>query len=325
MATNQTAVSSDVELLRQGVELARMGKKDEARALVAEACLANPMNEFAWLWRASLAPSTSDAVKWLERVLVLKPNHETARSWLARLRPEPPPAPRAEAAWACPFCSFESAMELARCSDCGGVTVINLEEIEANTGANERQLRYALEHYTKKLEAGDALNGFYLGLAALNLRRSYDAYQSFSQYLRAHPHDDEVRAVQARLSLRKVVLAVDDSSTVRTLVADALERAHYRTVSVSNGVEAISHLQKGLKPDLILMDVSMPVMDGYQLCKLLRGMPEAKNVPVVMLSGNDGFVDKVRGRLAGASDYLIKPVKPETLLAVIRKTTDNRR
>ena len=123
MSPKTTLGLNDVALLQRAVELAGKGKKDEARALVAAACLANPFNEKAWLWRASLAPSTADALVWLQRVLTLNPQHDTAKNWLARLRPPaPPPAPAAEPVpavavtpeaqpepdWICPFCRFES-------------------------------------------------------------------------------------------------------------------------------------------------------------------------------------------------------------------------
>ena len=334
MATTNTLGASDVALLRQAVELAKAGRKDEARTCLAESCLINPYNEKAWLWRASLAPSTEDAIAWLERVLELNPQNQTAHNWMQRLRPPappepapetvvpaaaPPPAEPAEAAWICPFCSFESGHELARCTDCGAVTTLDLEAIEANSGANERQLKYAAEHYNKMLDSGDAVYGYYLGLAYLNVRRSYDAHVALRRYSQLNPKDEQAQKAVTELGARKLVLAVDDSPTVRRVVADALERAYYRCATACSGVDAVGFLASEAIPDFILMDVSMPIMDGYQLCKTIKQMPKAKHIPVVMLSGNDGFVDKVKGRLAGAADYLVKPFNADTLLAVMRK------
>jgi twitching motility two-component system response regulator PilG len=71
------------------------------------------------------------------------------------------------------------------------------------------------------------------------------------------------------------------------------------------------------KPDLILLDVTMPRLDGFQLCKLIRQNPTTKQVPVVMISGKDGFFDKVRGRMAGSTAYITKPFGPETLLQTV--------
>jgi twitching motility two-component system response regulator PilG len=68
---------------------------------------------------------------------------------------------------------------------------------------------------------------------------------------------------------------------------------------------------------LILLDIMMPQMDGYQVCKLIRSNEPTKNVPVVMISGKDGFFDKVRGRMAGTTGYITKPFGPETLMKTI--------
>jgi len=331
MATTNTLGASDVDLLRQAVQLAKAGRKDEARTYLAESCLINPYNEKAWLWRASLAPSTEDAIAWLERVLELNPENQTAHNWMQRLRPAPEPesaAPAAppqtepaEAAWTCPFCSFESPRQLTRCPDCQGVTKLDLDAIDANSGANERQIKYAAEHYAQMLASGEPVYGYYQALACLNIHRSYDAHVALKRYFLLHSDDEEVRHAIAKLGARKLVLAVDDSPTVRSVVSDALERAHYRCATACNGVDAVGFIEREALPDFVLMDVSMPVMDGYQLCKTIKQMPTAKNVPVVMLSGNDGFVDKVKGRMAGASDYLLKPFNADTLLAVLRRLT----
>ena len=63
----------------------------------------------------------------------------------------------------------------------------------------------------------------------------------------------------------------------------------------------------------------MPRMDGYQLCKVVKGNSETAVIPVVMLSGKDGFFDKVRGRMVGATDYITKPFEPQELVKVVRR------
>jgi twitching motility two-component system response regulator PilG len=70
-------------------------------------------------------------------------------------------------------------------------------------------------------------------------------------------------------------------------------------------------------PDLILLDIAMPKLDGYEVCRRIKGDPRTAHVPVVMLSGKDAFFDKVKGRMAGASDYLTKPFETPAVLAVV--------
>jgi twitching motility two-component system response regulator PilG len=114
------------------------------------------------------------------------------------------------------------------------------------------------------------------------------------------------------------VLVVDDSPTVCKLVTITLSNRGYHVMSSPDGAEAISELAQS-KPDLILMDITMPKLDGYKLCKLVTSHPSTKHIPVVMLSGKDGFFDKTRGKFAGCVDYITKPFDPENLLRVVNE------
>jgi twitching motility two-component system response regulator PilG len=115
---------------------------------------------------------------------------------------------------------------------------------------------------------------------------------------------------------QKVILVVDDSKTVRNIMALILHRLGHRTVLVASAMEALSTLTT-LVPDLIFLDITLPGMDGLDVCKVIKENNNVKHVPVVMLSGNDEVFDKVIGRLAGASDYLTKPFEPETIVKCI--------
>ena len=115
---------------------------------------------------------------------------------------------------------------------------------------------------------------------------------------------------------QKVIMVVDDSQTVRNIMALILHRAGYRSVRVASAMEAL-HTLSQLLPDLIFLDITLPGMDGLDVCKIIKENKATKHVPVVMLSGNDEVFDKVMGRLAGASDYITKPFEPETILTCV--------
>jgi len=109
------------------------------------------------------------------------------------------------------------------------------------------------------------------------------------------------------------ILVVDDSPTVRKLVTMTLKTGGFQVETAEDGVEAMKMLVN-LTPDLILLDVNMPRMDGYKLCKLIKRHEKTKFIPVVMLSGKDGMFDKLRGTLVGCNDYISKPFESADLL-----------
>lgn len=117
---------------------------------------------------------------------------------------------------------------------------------------------------------------------------------------------------------RPLVMVVDDSPTVRKLVSLTLERRGYRVISAFDGVAAIKELGS-CRPDLILLDINMPRLDGYRLCKLIKKHEATQTIPVVMLSGKDGMFDKLRGRLVGCSDYITKPFEADALSHKVAK------
>jgi twitching motility two-component system response regulator PilG len=114
----------------------------------------------------------------------------------------------------------------------------------------------------------------------------------------------------------RTVMVVDDSPTVRKILSLTLERAGYTVVSAPDGEAALADLD-GRVPDLIMLDISMPKLDGYEVCKRIKANARTAHVPVVMLSGKDAFFDKVKGRMAGATEYLTKPFQTAAVLAVI--------
>ena len=109
------------------------------------------------------------------------------------------------------------------------------------------------------------------------------------------------------------VLVIDDSPTVQKIVTITLEREGYEVFVAGDGMEALSKLHE-IKPNLIFLDINLPHMDGYQLCKIIKNHGLTKDVPVVMLSGKDGFFDKMKGRMAGAKDYIKKPFEPDVII-----------
>lgn len=112
------------------------------------------------------------------------------------------------------------------------------------------------------------------------------------------------------------VMVVDDSPTIRKILGLTLERAGFNVVLANNGQSALQSLRE-VVPNVILLDISMPDLDGYEVCKRIKQDPRTNAVPVIMLSGKGAFFDKVKGHMAGATEYLTKPFETPAVLAVV--------
>ena len=114
------------------------------------------------------------------------------------------------------------------------------------------------------------------------------------------------------------ILVVDDEPINLQVLANHLSLQNYHVIQVNSGMEALTQLQNGLRPDLIILDVMMPKMSGYAVCKKIREQFPATEMPIVMLTAKNQVSDLVEGLGAGANDYLTKPVSKHELLARIK-------
>src|SRR5687767_785530 len=119
---------------------------------------------------------------------------------------------------------------------------------------------------------------------------------------------------------KSVILAVDDDERVRALCTAALSQ-EFEVISAENGKQALQLLYQK-RPDLVLLDVTMPVMDGWETCRRIRDMAD---VPVIMLTAHGSDDDVVRGLDTGADDYVTKPFRPVQLAARIRAVLRRKR
>jgi DNA-binding response OmpR family regulator len=113
------------------------------------------------------------------------------------------------------------------------------------------------------------------------------------------------------------VLIVEDDPDARKVLSLILKLDGFEVDTVPGGLEAIQYLANEL-PGLVLLDVMMPVMDGYEVCRWIRANPLTANMPVVMLSGKADPESVARGLELGADEYLAKPIKPSSLIKRIR-------
>jgi DNA-binding response OmpR family regulator len=115
-------------------------------------------------------------------------------------------------------------------------------------------------------------------------------------------------------------LVVDDDPDLRRIVRTMLERSGLglTVITAQDGAEALT-LVEIERPDIIVLDVAMPGVDGFEVCRRLRSDPQTENVPVLLLTARDAAEDVTRGFREGADDYVIKPFRGEELIARIRR------
>lgn len=116
----------------------------------------------------------------------------------------------------------------------------------------------------------------------------------------------------------KSIVFIDDGVATCKAVEYSLKQNGYAVAAISNPVKALS-LVFELKPDLILCDIAMPELDGYEICAMLRRSTAFRQTPIVMLTSKDGFIDRVKARMVGATDYLTKPFGDSELLMLVEK------
>jgi twitching motility two-component system response regulator PilH len=125
----------------------------------------------------------------------------------------------------------------------------------------------------------------------------------------------EARDRVATMAIKKILI-VDDSPTERHVLNDMLTKAGYEVIASDNGEDAILKA-KQLKPDLILMDVVMPGLNGFQATRAISRDTETRNIPIIICTSKTQETDKIWGMRQGARDYVVKPVNREELLAKI--------
>lgn len=125
-------------------------------------------------------------------------------------------------------------------------------------------------------------------------------------------------------SLRKKILIVDDEPDVADLVAYNLKTKGFDTETVNDPTHSIG-VARTMMPDLVILDVMMPVINGIQICRLLRAEPQLKNVPVIFLTAKVEEDDRVQGLESGADDYICKPFSTNELVLrvqnILRRTS----
>lgn len=153
----------------------------------------------------------------------------------------------------------------------------------------------------------------------LTLEELDQKQQSIESKLVNKPHDNisEVAITRDKEVVSSLIACIDDSKAVQKQVKMTLEAGGYKVLGITDPTLALKKLSQH-QPAVIFLDINMPNINGYDLCSLLRKSQKFKDIPIVMLTGRDGMIDRVRAKLVGATDYLTKPCDPNKLIALTK-------
>lgn len=146
----------------------------------------------------------------------------------------------------------------------------------------------------------------------------------FSDTLGCQNNQTEISSVQksrkSSTASFPIIACIDDSRTVQKHIQKMLEIIGYRTLSLTDPTLCLTTLEK-YDIKLILMDINMPQINGYELCTMLKKSSKLRDIPIVMLTGRDKLIDKLRAKMLGVKYYLTKPCQPQELFTIVKQLT----
>ena len=121
--------------------------------------------------------------------------------------------------------------------------------------------------------------------------------------------------------MNKLVMVIDDSLTIRTVIEASMQRDGHQVSTFPDGLSAMGALARHEVdvPDLVLLDIEMPRMDGYEVARILRDKEEFADTRIIMLTCHDGMIDKLRAKMVGAVEFIAKPFAVPYLRSVVRR------
>ncbi|NEN94878.1 MAG: response regulator [Moorea sp. SIO3I7] len=191
------------------------------------------------------------------------------------------------------------------------VTLINgkrtLRDIAALIKRDLLLLTRSLNPYIQKqlielVEVPDLIAPFFVDIPA-----KADISTQKSQTQKSHKKSDQ-----------PLIVCIDDHPQTCKIMKDVIQSAGYRFLGIQDSIKALPLLLKH-KPDLIFLDLVMPIVNGYEMCAQIRRVSMFANTPVIILTAKDGIVDRVRARIVGATDFLTKPIDNQKVVAKVRK------
>ena len=338
--------------LKHAIHLAEGNHFKEAFAELSSYLTTYPSDSIAWLWYsrclgslkaisealAKCIQQTPESPQIIEEIQKLKQSYQHIRT--NRIR-------------RCPFCWSPLDADAKQCHYCkSGLNIPIALQQNTQQQANSKFLINALTRYTDVFARENKSKAiFMLSLANCNLNKVEEALDLLTEISRLNPGNnflsEQLNIVVNHLATRltdytefdqcltprtekyawieqavqtqkKKILVVEDSPTTRKVIMLTLKPKGYAIVEARDGLEALGRINEE-RPDLVLLDIILPKMDGHRILAIIRKTPELRHTPVIMLTSRGGMMDKVKSRLKGSTDYLTKPFEPYDLIKTVQK------
>lgn len=349
-ADENRASRFNTDLLEKGIRLAEGHYFREAKEALTQLLKLDRQNAKGWLWFSRIVGNMKALQLSLSNAAKIAPQDPEVEAEIESFHRAKKHL-QAEQFLRCPFCWFPFTEGTARCPNCSGHLSINSWLLASSPACNQSILKKTIDRYTRVIRRDkNAKAHYYLGLAHLNLKNWEDAlthinksalldpterFYSFQlQTLLNHMASNKALSTSDLLVVqkspeppqkdpevkteRKKILVVEDSSTTRKVISITLSQIGYEIIEAGDGLEALSKLNEA-KPDLILLDIILPKMDGYKILSIIKENPDFGDIPVIMLTSKNGIFNKVKSKVAGSAAYLTKPFEPTQLVETIER------
>lgn len=337
------AEEKESDLISEAVTLAEGHHFQQAQKVLARLLRINPRNCEGWLWCSRVLGSMKAIKSSLKNAATIssedplvvleieKLNLAENKVWTERV-------------WHCPFCWSPLEEKACECYYCEAHLFVHEQFFTSKRAAKQGIIKKAIERYEKVIkEEKNADAHYYLAMAYLNMERWEEALDQLQKSKKLAPENkafiDQLHALQSYMDVmgtvsqkkrsdlsktpkgvakRNKILVAEDSSDTRKLIVRILSRKGYEVLEAKDGLEALSQLNNE-RPDLVLLDIVMPRMDGYKVLSIMKDSSTFKDIPVIIVTGKDKVFDKIKGKMSGASVYLTKPFDPDKLIDTINK------
>lgn len=339
----------EYDLISEAIQLAEGHYFEPAKKALVQFLKTHPKSSKGWIWYSRVSGNMKAVESALNNAALISPKDPAVVEEVEKFRLAKKRVQKALIRH-CPFCWAPVEDTFTECLFCKSHLQIHGKFFVSNRPANQEIIEKAIKRYERVInrEKNPTAN-FYLGMAHLNLEQweqgldriieaceqtpesaffaqQQKALMTFMASIETMPQhevytrksDTGTDTVPLSPINKNKILVVEDSAVTRKVITMALTQNGYEVAQTKNGPEALTYIETN-RPDLILLDIIMPGIDGYQVLTAMKQQQWMKNVPVIMLTAMGKLIDKLKGKMAGASEYLTKPFDPDELIEIVEK------